>query len=149
MLELAGMLDIRSLVKTTYELEGDRLEILLVYSRIESLRELGRSLKANADGVLPNADSLLRSRVKLNRQVTITKVFPGHGSFSAVITQWEKVESTVYPGQERLAYQVKYFADGTTEDLEEEELRPLINVTDLPARKALAAFLYKSRLLSI
>lgn len=30
-LQLAAVLDVRGLVRTTYELEGDRLEILLVY----------------------------------------------------------------------------------------------------------------------
>lgn len=144
MLELAGMLDIRSLVRTTYELEGDRLEVLLLYSRIETLRSLGRSLRANADGILPNADAVLRARVKLDKNVTITKVFPGYGSFAAEITKWETVESTLYPGQERLAYQVKYFADGKVEDLEEEELRPLINVTQLPERQQLADRLSKA-----
>jgi len=38
----------RILVKTTYELEGDRLEILLTYDRIEGLRALGRASDAAA-----------------------------------------------------------------------------------------------------
>lgn len=37
-LQLAAMLDMQILVKTTYELEGDRLEIMLTYDRIEGLR---------------------------------------------------------------------------------------------------------------
>ena len=48
------------LVKTTYALEGDRLEILVTYERIEALRALGRSIQSKADGVLPNVDSTLR-----------------------------------------------------------------------------------------
>ena len=45
-LELASMLDMRTLVAQTYALEGDRLEVLLVYERIEALRALGRSISA-------------------------------------------------------------------------------------------------------
>jgi hypothetical protein len=48
-LELAAILDVRVLVRTTYALEGDRLEILLVYRRIEELRALGRAIAANQD----------------------------------------------------------------------------------------------------
>mmetsp|Transcript_3786 Transcript_3786/g.11791 ORF Transcript_3786/g.11791 Transcript_3786/m.11791 type:complete len:205 (+) Transcript_3786:279-893(+) len=33
-LEIAGMLDMRKLVSTTYEIEGDRLDILLVFDRL-------------------------------------------------------------------------------------------------------------------
>ena len=52
------MLDVRVLVRTTYALEGDRLEILLVPRRVEELRALGRALAANQDGVLPNVDDV-------------------------------------------------------------------------------------------
>ena len=53
-LELAAMLDMRVLVRTTYALEGDRLEILLTFDRVEALRALGRSIASRADGILPN-----------------------------------------------------------------------------------------------
>ena len=46
-LELAAILDVRIIVRTTYALEGDRLEILLVFRRIEELRALGRALASN------------------------------------------------------------------------------------------------------
>ena len=61
--ELAAMLDVRVLVRTTYALEGDRLEILLVPRRVEELRALGRALAANQDGVLPNVDAVLRAKL--------------------------------------------------------------------------------------
>eukprot|EP00965_Chrysotila_dentata_P194733 6176553-Pleurochrysis_carterae.AAC.3 len=69
----AAMLDMRVLVKITYELEGDRLEILLVHGRIEYLRHLGCSLRANADGVLPNLDAILRSSTKIVRGTMLKK----------------------------------------------------------------------------
>jgi hypothetical protein len=49
-LKFAAMLDMRPLVLTTYELEGDQLELLLAYGRVETLRSLGRSL--GQEGVL-------------------------------------------------------------------------------------------------
>lgn len=143
-LELAAMLDVRQLVKTTYELEGDRLEILIVHRRIEELRAFGRRLAANEDGVLMNVDSLLRSQAKLQVGTVISKVFAGHGTFKGQIESTEICDSTMYPGRERIAYTVRYPSDNTKEDLEDEEIRPLINVTDLPERKAMADILGKA-----
>mmetsp|Transcript_1919 Transcript_1919/g.4128 ORF Transcript_1919/g.4128 Transcript_1919/m.4128 type:complete len:255 (+) Transcript_1919:293-1057(+) len=142
-LELAAMLDVRALVRTSYALEGDRLEILLVYRRIEELRALGRALAANADGILPNVDAVLRAKTKLENGVTIAKVFAGHGTFQGHITRSERVDSTMYPGQEREAYRLRYPLDNTVEDLEEEELRPLIHTLNMPQRKAMADELAK------
>lgn len=75
-LQLAGMLDIRMLVRTTYELEGERLEVLLVYNRIERLRHFGNMLRAphHGDGVLPNVDMILRQRTNLRNGLKIKKV---------------------------------------------------------------------------
>jgi hypothetical protein len=121
-LELAAMLDARILVKTTYELEGDRLEILLVHERIESLRALGRSIQANEDGVLPNVDAVLRRLMKLKKHVKVEKHFDGHGFCVGKLDNIEKVTSTLYPDQERNAWLVLY-DDGHQEHYEEEELR--------------------------
>lgn len=135
-LQLAAMLDFRPVVKTTYELEGDRLEILLVYERIERLRALGRAMANDgAKGVLPNVDAALRNTIQLQRGVEVEKLFPGFGVFRGQIESSDTVESTLYPGQERRAYTVRYPSDGTTEDLEEEEVRPLIYTLGLDERK--------------
>jgi hypothetical protein len=142
-LELAAMLDVRVLVRTTYALEGDRLEVLLVFRRIEELRALGRALAANEDGVLPNVDAVLRATAKLEKGLEISKAFPGHGTFKAKVISSEKCDSTLYPGQERMAYRVRFPSDGAEEDLEEEELRPLIFVLDMPERKRIADALAK------
>lgn len=130
-LQLAGMLDMRTLVKTTYELEGDRLEVLLVYRRIEALRKLGQSIKNYEDGCLPNVQALLRSRMELKAGVQITKDFPPHGSFDGSIISSSRVNSTLYPGKEVVAFNVRYPADGTREDLEEDEVRPLLQTAHL------------------
>ena len=47
----------------------------------------------------------------------------------------DKVDSTLYPGTERTAYTVRYNGDGFTEDLEAEEILPLINLEDSVLRK--------------
>ena len=78
-LEFAAMLDVRVLVSTTYELEGDRLEILIAYDRIEKLRTLGRALNSKQDGLLLNVDGVLRLQMKLKKGVTVEKFFRGHG----------------------------------------------------------------------
>ena len=121
-LEIAGMLDMRKLVSTTYELEGDRLEILLIYERIEALRALGISLRTRVDGVLPNVDAVLRQLMELKSGVKIEKYFQGHGICVGTLKKKEKVDSTLYPGQERDAWLVVY-DDNTEEHFEEEELR--------------------------
>lgn len=79
-LELAAMLDIRALVRTTYELEGDRLELLLVYNHVEELRAFGRSLVDNLGArLLPNLDAALGSTVKLGIGSKVSKFFEGFG----------------------------------------------------------------------
>ena len=140
-LELAAVLDVRQLVVTTYSLEGDRLEVLLVYRRVEELRALGRSLAANAGGMLPNVDGVLRANAKLEKGLEIEKAFPGHGTFKAKVISSEVCDSTMYPGQQRVAYRVRYPSDGAEEDFEEEELRPKIITRDMPERQRLAAAL--------
>eukprot|EP00326_Haptolina_ericina_P035021 CAMPEP_0181246642 /NCGR_PEP_ID=MMETSP1096-20121128/44115_1 /TAXON_ID=156174 ORGANISM="Chrysochromulina ericina, Strain CCMP281" /NCGR_SAMPLE_ID=MMETSP1096 /ASSEMBLY_ACC=CAM_ASM_000453 /LENGTH=829 /DNA_ID=CAMNT_0023343497 /DNA_START=868 /DNA_END=3357 /DNA_ORIENTATION=+ len=142
-LELAAMLDVRVLVRTTYALEGDRLEVLLVYRRIEELRALGRALAANQDGVLPNVDAVLRATAKLENGLVISKPFPGHGSFQAKVISSEQCESTLYAGKVRTAYRVRFPSDGMEEDLEEEEIRSLIVTLDMPERKRMAEALAK------
>lgn len=90
-LQLAAMLDLRDLVRYTYQLEGDGLELLIVWERIEHLRALGRSIAAGGDGVLRNVDAVLRANLKLRNGVKIQKVIcikvffsPTHPLLSAV-----------------------------------------------------------------
>lgn len=130
------MLDMRHLIRTTYELEGDRLELLLVYHRIEELRAFGRALEdEQSSSILPNLDAALRQTVKLVNGTKISKFFSGFGQCEGkVISTGSMVNSTLYPGKERRAFTVKYDSDGATEDLEEEEIRPLVVVNDMPAR---------------
>lgn len=68
------MVDMRDLIRLTYETEGDRLEVLLVYERIENFLARGKAIKRGDDGVLPNVDALIRSQLKLQDGVTISKV---------------------------------------------------------------------------
>ena len=121
-LELAAMLDMRILVKTTYEMEGDRLELLLLWARVEALRALGRSVSAKEDGMLPNVDAVLRNVMVLKKGVEVEKHFDGHGTAVGKLVKTETVDSTLYPGQERDAWLITY-ADGHEEHYEEEELR--------------------------
>lgn len=73
-LQLDAMRDMRQIVISTYELEGDRLELLLVYDRIESLRTLGKIIRPGRDGALPCLDAVFRAVVKLSNGAQISKV---------------------------------------------------------------------------
>ena len=149
-LELAATLDMRTLVAQTYALEGDRLEVLLVFDRIEALRALGRSISAKEDGMLPNVDAVLRRLMVLKKGVKIEKHFHGHGTAVGTLTKKEKVDSTLYPDHERDAWLIKY-EDDHKEHYEEEELRsakygpvpngqdgkPVLIVRNLPERNTI------------
>lgn len=138
--QLAAMLDIRHLVRTTYELEGDRLEIMLVFNRVEELRAFGRSLICDQGAtVLPNLDAALRSSIKLEVGAKVSKFFDGFGFCEGKVVACGTFDSTLYPGQERRGYTIKYNSDGSQEDLEEEEVRPLLIVKDIPNRVEVVA----------
>lgn len=134
-LQLAAMRDIRALVQMTYELEGDRLEILLVHQRIEKLRALGRAMQSGAD-VIPNVDAILRHEMKLVNGVKMSKFFEGHGMCEGkIISKRQGVASDLYPGQTCAVYQVKYSTDGQVQEFEEVEIRQLLVVKHLPERQ--------------
>ena len=134
-LQFAAMLDMRLVVSTTYDLEGDGLAILLAYAKGEALRALGRNL--NAAGTLANVEAVLRNTTSIMTGSTIRKVFPGHGLCEGAVISQDIADSTLYPGQERTVYTIKYHSDGAEEDLEEEEIRPLLVVQDRPERAAI------------
>ena len=142
----AALYDVSTpLIKATYELEGNRLEILLAYERIQRLRELGSLLRdtknkvsqwlesANsADGALPfpaipaeqlpSVARLVKHHAKDPEVGTpISKVFPGSGRFAgrvvAKVIAWN-------PSTQRneQMYSVRY-SDNDEEDLSLDECR--------------------------
>jgi hypothetical protein len=136
--ELAAMLDMRILVETTYALEGDRLELLLAYDRINVLRSLGRTL--SQPGVLRNVDAVLRSTIPLAPGLKLSKNFPTAGGFcdGQISSGPVDVESTINPGKVAPAWKVVY-TDKFTEELEEVEIRRLLAVAHMKARKDIVA----------
>ena len=88
--------------------------------------------------------------MKLKKGVEIEKHFDGHGKAVGKLEKKETVDSTLYVGQQRDAWLVKY-SDGHEEHFEEEELRsgkegpaptgrdgkPVLIVRHLPERKAI------------
>jgi hypothetical protein len=54
-----------------------------------------------ADGILPNVDAVLRGLMELKKGVKFEKHFHGHGISTGTLCKLEKVDSTLYPGQER------------------------------------------------
>lgn len=132
----------RPIVSAVYKLEGDRLEILLAFRHIERLREMGRSLSEG--DVLQNVEAVLRARSKLKVGVKVRKFWPEHGWFEGNITKIETVQSTIETdGRAVTAYQVAYPADGTSEDLEEVEIRKLLLVRESSEFKSTVASVKK------
>lgn len=140
-LQLAAMLDTRLLVSTTYELEGDGLELLLVYERVQRLREVGRQIKARSSGVLPNVDAALRQLIEPANGTVVEKVFEGLGMCIGKIVSSRMVNSDLYPGQMRKGYKVLWQVDKTHQEFEIEEIRSMLQVKTMPQREEVATSL--------
>ena len=109
------------------------------------------TLDLKVRAALPNVDAVLRRLQVLKKGVVVEKYFSGEGIAKGKLIKKEKVQSTLYPGEERDAGTVRYDADGFEEDFEEEELRsgkdgpapangdgkPVLVVRDLPERNAI------------
>ena len=128
-LQLAAMLDVgAAIVKETYALEGDGCVLMLAYERLEGLRAFGR--RVDEPGILVNTAAAIRDAMPLVVDRTrIVKHWEGFGMCAGQIIAIGRAESTLYNGMERTIYTVRYDVDGTMEDLEEEEIRPLLQVT--------------------
>ncbi|KAK3273204.1 hypothetical protein CYMTET_18543 [Cymbomonas tetramitiformis] len=112
-----------SMLKTTYEMEGDRLEILLVYRRVEALRAFGRSLReddANR-GTLPNVDAVIRRAMTPAVGLAIKKDFPEHGVFTGHIKSIDKDDPADF------VYLIEY-EDGDQKTMVLAEMQPLLSV---------------------
>lgn len=136
--EFASMLGQRQLVRTTYELEGDRLEILVAYDRIEALRYYGRHL--GEPGTLPNLDAVLKKHMQIGQGTRIAKLWQGIGMCDAsVVEVINNLESTLRPGSIVKGYKVRYDMDGEEEDLEDAEIRQWLRAEDSPHRADIIA----------
>ena len=112
--ELAAMMDMKRLVAATYDLEGDQLEILLVYDRIQALRDVGRRLRqGDVDGLLPNLHAVLRADSSLGVGTVIDKLWPGQGVYEGRVDRVDRAQSDVHAdGRMVTVYRVHYPADG-------------------------------------
>jgi hypothetical protein len=123
-LSIAAHMDMEKIMTTCFEMEGERLEILLLHSRIEALRQFGASLRDDATnrGVLHNVDALIRRNAKSPVVgLVFTKSFPGHGTFKGCI------EGIEIEDDETSIYKVKY-EDGDEEELDETSILALLDV---------------------
>ncbi|KAK3247415.1 hypothetical protein CYMTET_43083 [Cymbomonas tetramitiformis] len=119
----AGLDGLMLMLSTTYELEGDRLEILLAFRRIEALRAYGRQLVSDSEnrGLLPNVDALIRRSLEPAVGLVIKKEFAGHGVFVGKIISIDKEDAGKW------WYLIEY-EDGDQETMDLEELRPHLSV---------------------
>ena len=110
------------LVSATGEMEGDRLEILLVARRIEALRAFGRALQKDDEnrGLLPGVDACIRRSIEARVGLRLLKEFPRHGTFTGKITEIDKDDPLKY------MYKIEY-DDGDKETMDIGELQPLLS----------------------
>ena len=126
--ELFIVLDIAPyFVRVCYNMEGDRLETLLLYDAVEAVLAVGQSL--GNDGITPHLDKFIRKNTPITVGSKVKKHYDGHGLCSGKVIRREQVVSTLYPGQEVDGFVVRFDVDRSTEDFEEEELRAILDVT--------------------
>ena len=118
-LSIVAHMVIELLISTTYEMEGDRLEVLLVYSRIKALRGLGSRIKSRARGVLVNVENAIaRTQTTPKVGMVFTKYFDGHGEYKGRIVSAEEGDGVkIY----KLLYE-----DDDEEDIYEDEMKGLL-----------------------
>ena len=135
-LEIAALADNIIIVLACYNLEGDRLEILLAHEIIENLRAAGRAL--GDEGTLPSMDKIMLEKCEIEVGTKVVKHWAAAlnivaGDYEAVVTEILTVQSDLVPGTEVDGFKIKYTADGAEETLEEAEIRPLISFSSLQA----------------
>lgn len=123
-LQIAAIMDVKTIISITYEMEGERLEALLIYRRFEGLRALGRSIMdpAQARGVLRNVSALItRNATTLRVGAAFKKQFAGGGVdwFEGTITSIEDDDDGG-----KLIHVV--YDDDDEEDLDEDEAMALL-----------------------
>ncbi|KAK3280462.1 hypothetical protein CYMTET_11697 [Cymbomonas tetramitiformis] len=126
----AGYDGLMRMLQTTYNLEGDRLAILLAFRQVESLRAYGSQLAFDNEkrGLLPNTDAVIRRALEPAVGLVIKKEFPGHGIFTG------KIHSIDIEDSAKWWYLIEY-EDGDTETMDLQELRPHLSVHGSALRK--------------
>ena len=123
-LELAAVLSCDRLCKATYRLEGDRLELLLVFRTIEALRSFGANLGKDSSD-LPSVAALLRKRHKIAVGTEVLEWYPAPDS------KWFRGKVTRLPTNAIPTYRIKY-EDNTSVEYDEHEVRNWITVLKFP-----------------
>lgn len=119
--QLAAMLDMRKVVSITHILEGDGAVILQAFPLVEEIRNLGNSL--TQVGSLPNVEAVLRAKTKLEKGISICKVFPGHGMGMARATaRWSTLTRWIPPSTRARSAQLT--PSGTTVTASRRTSRP-------------------------
>lgn len=125
-IDLALTMDLEILCSTTYRLEGDGLEILLVHDELEALRERGRMLGSNAS-TLPNVAAILRAKQPISIGLATIEYYgaPYHQYFKGKVSAIGANSNT---------WTITYAdADGSSLLVaDENEMRQAIDVCALP-----------------
>ena len=119
-LELAAVMSCERLCIATYRLEGDRLELLLVYRTIEALRLFGADLGKDSSD-LPSVAALLRKRHTIAVGTKILEWYPAPDS------KWFTGKVVRKPTAAAPTYKITY-SDATSVEYSETEVRNWIDV---------------------
>ena len=123
-LELAAVMSCERLCIATYRIEGDGLELLLVYRIIEELRAFGANLGKDGSD-LPSVSALLRKSHTIAVGTEIYDWFPAPDS------KWYTGKVVRMPTAALSTYKIKY-SDNTTVEYSEIEVRNWIHVLNFP-----------------
>ena len=146
-LQFAALKDVGELlIKATYALEGDRLEILVAYRRIEQVRSFGKALKqlmssiqcflgsnGGSDSVstplpninralLPTVAKLVRDNMKTQKGLCVSKVYDGV-AYVGVLQDDGELSDPNEKGEREVYYKVKYCVDDDQEDMTADEVK--------------------------
>lgn len=124
-LGLAATMDVlKPLGLETYNLEGDRLEMLLLYRKITALIVKGNVLEHDPHnrGAMPEVDRAIRNDIKINVGTAVHKLLDNDEFHNGTVTRVTRTQGTV-------KYTIKY-DNNTTEQLWEDDTRRILDVHD-------------------
>ena len=141
-LQFAALKDVGSkLIKATYALEGERLELLVAHRRIKEVRALGNALKVLLkqikgvlDGtftespsainreLLPTVSKLVRDNMNPRKGMHLAKKFGRDRFYAVVADDGDEVPDPDEPGETTMQFHVVY-TDGDEETMTTKEVK--------------------------
>lgn len=77
-LQHAALVDMKFIISTTYEMEGDLIPQILGFLRLETIRGVGRNIQNRVPGTLPTVEAIYRQTAELKKGACMEKVARAH-----------------------------------------------------------------------